>query len=141
MKRFTTTILLLMIISSSMLFASGNKEIKKIDNKDEQTMAKYHNIEAQDAKKMIDEKADFYLIDVRTQEEYDFSHIPTAKNIPLDVIGSKASSAFSSKDAKIVIYCRSGARSRMAVNELVNLGYTEIYDLGGIMSWPYDMTN
>jgi rhodanese-related sulfurtransferase len=142
MKKLTTTILLLMIISSTMLFAGGNKEIKTTtnENKDEITMAKYHNIEAQTVKTMIDNKEEFYFIDVRTSEEYDYSHIPTAKNIPLDVISNKASSEFSSKDAKIVVYCRSGARSRVAANELVNLGYTEVYDLGGIISWPFDVT-
>lgn len=143
MKKITITILLIIIVSSTMLFASGNKETQtnnNINNKEEQAMAKYHDIDAQTVKKMLDEKEEFYFIDVRTQEEYDYSHIPNSKNIPLDVISSRASAEFSSKDSKIILYCRSGARAGVAANELVAKGYTNVYNLGGIISWPYDVT-
>ncbi len=142
MKKITLSILMLLIISSTMLFASGNNETKEADmeNKEESTMAIYHEIEAPSVKQMLDDKEEFYFIDVRTPEEYEFSHIPGAVNIPLDVISSKAAESFDSKDAMIVVYCRSGARSRVASKELVSLGYTKVYDLGGIISWPYEVT-
>jgi len=73
------------------------------------------------------------LVDVRTPAEYEAGHIPTAVNIPVDVIGAKAPAV--AKDTLIVVYCRSGNRSAMARKILVDLGYTNVGDFGAVSKW------
>jgi rhodanese-related sulfurtransferase len=102
--------------------------------------AKYQTIEPAEALQLVAQKEDFYLIDVRTDDEYSMGHLKQSVNIPLDVIGKKANKAFKSKDSKIVLYCKSGARSRLACTELIYLGYSQVFDLGGIISYPYEFT-
>lgn len=141
MKKATLLIITILMSISSLTFAAGGKEIQRstTENKEEEIMPQYREIDAKSVKKMIDNNEEFYFVDVRTIEEYNFSHIPTSKNIPLDVLSDRSSSEFSSKDAKIVLYCRSGARSKIASNALINLGYTNVYDLGAIITWPYEL--
>jgi len=87
-------------------------------------------IDTNQAQNIIDSGA--VLIDVRTSEEYNREHIPNAVNIPLDQINTVAYD----KDTKIIVYCQSGMRSRQAVQTLVDMGYTNLYDLdGGLLNW------
>lgn len=141
MKKATLLIITILMSISSLTFATGGKEIQRstTENKEEVIMPQYREIDAKSVKKMIDNNEEFYFIDVRTIEEYNFSHIPTSKNIPLDVLSERSSSEFSSKDAMIVLYCRSGSRSRVASNALISQGYTNVYDLGAIITWPYEL--
>ena len=97
----------------------------------------YHKISAEDAKEMM-ETQDVVIVDVRTQEEYNEGYIENAILIPNESI-SGAPSELPDKDAVILIYCRSGNRSKQAADKLVALGYTNIYDFGGIMDWPYEI--
>ena len=97
----------------------------------------YHKISAEDAKEMMDTQ-DVIIVDVRTQEEYNEGYIENAILIPNESI-SGAPSELPDKDAVILIYCRSGNRSKQAADKLVALGYTNIYDFGGIMDWPYEI--
>ena len=97
----------------------------------------YHKISAEDAKEMMDTQ-DVVIVDVRTQEEYNEGYIENAILIPNESI-SGAPSELPDKDAVILIYCRSGNRSKQAADKLVALGYTNIYDFGGIMDWPYEI--
>lgn len=99
--------------------------------------AEYHIIEPKTVVEMIENKESFYLVDVREKDEYDWGHIESSINISLSAIIQRAESSFDNKDSKIVVYCRSGARSRQACKELIYLGYTDVYDLGGIISYPY----
>lgn len=101
--------------------------------------AKYKIIYPQEVLQMIEENKNFYLIDVRSQQEYDMGHIDKSVNIPLETVSNKANQTFKSKDSMIVLYCRSGARSRLASSELLHLGYNQVFDLGGIISYPYDL--
>ena len=98
----------------------------------------FTQIDAEQAKKALDENKEAILLDVRTQEEYDESHIPGALLLPLDRIESGAAQALPDKDAPIYVYCRSGNRSVSASSILADLGYTQVFEFGGIIDWPYD---
>ena len=80
---------------------------------------------------------DYILIDVRTKEEYAGGYIPTAINIPYDVIADNLPT--DNKDAKIIVYCRSGRRSSIADNTLTDLGYTNVVDFGGVSNWEGEL--
>lgn len=86
------------------------------------------------------EAGDVIVLDVREQEEYDSGHIPGAVLLPLGAIdGESAAEAIQKKDAAVLVYCRSGSRSKRAAKALAELGYTGVYEFGGIMTWPYDV--
>lgn len=98
----------------------------------------YHKITAEEARDKMQSEESFILLDVRTDEEYKEQHIDGAIMIPDTEISERAETELPDKDALILVYCRSGRRSALAANELVNQGYTNIYDFGGIIDWPYD---
>ncbi|MDR2721422.1 MAG: rhodanese-like domain-containing protein [Coriobacteriaceae bacterium] len=99
--------------------------------------ASYHKISADKAKDMMDSGEPYILIDVRSDEEYQAGHIEGAILIPHNEIKKRASGELTDSDATIFVYCRSGVRSSSAAHELVGQGYTNVYDMGGLMSWPY----
>ena len=99
----------------------------------------YVNITAEEAKKIMDAETDYVILDVRTQEEYDQGHIPGAVLIPDYEIETKAEEVLTDKDQQILVYCRSGRRSKNAAQILVELGYTNIKEFGGILDWPYEV--
>ena len=78
-------------------------------------------------------------VDVREPDEFAVGHIPGAKLLPLGSVLARAAEVLPEKDAAWLIYCRTGRRSADAVQKLENLGYTNLYDLGGILSWPYEI--
>lgn len=98
----------------------------------------YTSISQKEAKSMIDSE-DVIILDVREQSEYDEGHLPNAVLIPLGTIEKNAESILTDKQAKILVYCRSGNRSKQGSEILVRLGYTNIYEIGGINTWPYDI--
>ncbi len=100
--------------------------------------AVYMNINAQQAKEIMDTETGYVILDVRTQEEFDSGHVPGAILIPDYEIKEKAPQVLTDKNQKILVYCRSGRRSKLACEELVNLGYTNLYEFGGINDWPYE---
>ena len=106
--------------------------------KEDPQEAIYMNITAQEAKEMMDSREGYIILDTRTQEEYNESHIPGAILIPYDEILEKAESMLKDKDQLILVYCRSGRRSKLAAADLQKLGYTNIYEFGGIIDWPYE---
>ena len=99
----------------------------------------YMNINAEEAKKIMDTESGYIILDVRTQEEYDEAHIPGAIVIPNTEIEARAESELPDKDQMILVYCRSGRRSKLAAEILVEMGYTNIYEFGGIIDWPYEV--
>ncbi|MCL2632579.1 MAG: rhodanese-like domain-containing protein [Coriobacteriia bacterium] len=102
-------------------------------------MGVYRVISADDVKALIDGDEPYTLVDVRTESEFIAGHIPTAVSIPGDSLSAYAPSAFPDKDELIIVYCLSGGRSANAAQLLISLGYTNVYDLGGIMMWPYEI--
>lgn len=100
--------------------------------------AVYVNITAEEAKQIMDTEEGYIILDVRTQEEYDQGHITGAIVIPHEEIAEKAEEVLTDKDQLILVYCRSGRRSKIAAEALVELGYTNIKEFGGIIDWPYE---
>ena len=98
----------------------------------------YVNITAEEAKKLMDTQEGYIILDVRTQEEFDAGHIPGAVLIPNTEIVQRAELELPDKNQMLLIYCRSGNRSKQASEILVQLGYTNIKEFGGIIDWPYE---
>ena len=101
--------------------------------------AAYLNITAEEAKQIMDTEEGYIILDVRTQEEYDEGHIPGAIVISHEEIKEKAEEVLPDKDQLILVYCRSGRRSKIAAEALAALGYTNIKEFGGIIDWPYEV--
>jgi len=101
--------------------------------------AVYLNITAKQAKEIMDSQENYIILDTRTQEEYEEGHIPGAILIPYDEITQKAETILTDKNQLILVYCRSGRRSKLASQDLVKLGYTNIREFGGIIDWPYEV--
>lgn len=97
----------------------------------------YHKITAEEAKEMMDE-GNLIIVDVRTEEEYTEAHIPKAILVPNESIDSSVTEVLPDKDEVLLVYCRTGVRSKQASDKLVELGYTKVYDFGGIVDWPYE---
>ena len=100
--------------------------------------AVYMNITAEEAKQIMDSEVGYIFLDTRTQAEYDEGHIPGAIVISHDEITEKAEEVLTDKNQLILVYCRSGRRSKLAAEALVKLGYTNIKEFGGIIDWPYE---
>lgn len=99
----------------------------------------YQQVDAETAKELMDTEDDYVILDARTQAEYDEGHIPGAILIPHDTVATAAEDALPDKDQLILVYCRSGNRSKQASQALVDLGYTNVVEFGGINSWPYEV--
>ena len=135
MKRFEIALKILpflLLFSAACAFASGAKGTVM------QTKNTFYTISAQEAKKRMDSGRPVVIVDVRTKSEYDEGHIPNAVLIPNETIGAERPASLPDLNAEILVYCRSGARSRAASQKLANLGYTAIYNFGGITDWPYE---
>lgn len=112
---------------------------KNLGQETENLKPQYRAISPKDALAMKQNNHSAVYLDVRTPGEFREGRLPDAVNIPLDELQGRIESVFADKDAELLIYCRSGARSRTAANMLIKMGYTQVYDFGGIMFWPYDI--
>ena len=101
--------------------------------------ASYEQISGAEAKALMDSESGYIIIDARTQEEYDQGHIPGAILIPEYEIADRAEKELHDKNQLILVYCRSGRRSKIAAEELVKLGYTNVKEFGGIIDWEYEI--
>jgi rhodanese-related sulfurtransferase len=117
--------------------APAAEETSDVDDETPE-VAGHTKIDPAEAKRTIDDKT-ARLIDVRTQEEFDEEHIEGATLVPLDHIETIQAYDSIHFDTTIIVYCRSGVRSAEAANALVAMGYTNVYDLGGIIDWPYEV--
>ena len=99
----------------------------------------YEQITAEQAKTIMDTEKDYVIIDARTEEEFAEGHIENAILIPEYEIANRAEKELPDKEQLILVYCRSGRRSKIASEELVKLGYTNIKEFGGIIDWPYEV--
>ena len=98
----------------------------------------YYQITPEDARDIMGRESDYVILDVRTQDEYNEVHIPDAVLLPDYEIISRATEVLPDKDKLILVYCRSGRRSKNASAELAALGYSNVYEFGGIIDWPYE---
>ena len=101
--------------------------------------AMYEQITAEEAKKIIDSGEEHIILDTREQDEFDEGHIPGAILIPYTEIENKAEAMLPDKDKLILVYCRSGRRSKIAAESLSKLGYTNVKEFGGIIDWTYEI--
>ena len=124
--------LILIMLTMLVLTACGQ-------DKENVQEAVYVNITAKEAKEIMDSQKGYIILDTRTQEEYDEGHIPGAIVISHDEILEKAEDVLTDKNQLILVYCRSGRRSKLAAEDLVKLGYTNIKEFGGIIDWPYEV--
>ena len=101
--------------------------------------AEYRKISAEDAKARMDSGDEIIVLDVRTKDEFNTGHIPGAILLPNETIIDTQPDLLPDLDAEILVYCRSGNRSAQAAKKLIAMGYTNVYDFGGIIDWPYDV--
>ena len=95
----------------------------------------YRQVNAEEAATMMEEESGYLILDVRTAEEYIQKHIPGAINVPNEIIGTEDIPELPDKEQLILVYCRSGNRSKQASEKLVKLGYTNVVEFGGINGW------
>ena len=101
--------------------------------------AMYQQITPQEAKKIMDSGEEHIILDVREQDEFDEGHIAGAILIPYTEIKNKSAEMLPNKDAQILVYCRSGRRSKIAAESLSKLGYTNVKEFGGIIDLKYEV--
>ena len=101
--------------------------------------AMYEQITPQEAKRIMDSGEKHIVLDTREQDEFDEGHIPGAILIPYTEIENKAEEIIPDKDKLILVYCRSGRRSKIAAESLAKIGYTNVKEFGGIIDWPYEV--
>ena len=133
-------ILLFAALAASLTLLSGcaPSKTKEDTAKESSSKAAYHKISAEDAYEMMVSQ-EVVIVDVRTPEEYDGGHIPNAILVPNESIGDDMPEALPDKEATLLIYCRSGRRSKDAAEKLLKLGYKSIYEFGGVIDWPYEL--
>ena len=95
----------------------------------------YRSITMDEAVTMMAQETGYIILDVRRPDEYAAGHIPNAINVPNETIGTSEIAELPNKDQLIMVYCRSGRRSKEASEKLVKLGYTNIVEFGGILDW------
>ena len=125
MKRIIIAVSVVLMLISLLVGCNGNNK------------SSYEQITPAEAKALMDREEGYIILDVRTPEEFAERHIEGAILIPDYEIGEKAESILTDKDRLILVYCRSGRRSKNAANELATLGYTNIKEFGGINDWKY----
>ena len=132
-------ILLFAALAASLALLSGCALSKAKEDKADMTdKAAYQKISAEEAYEMMASQ-EVVVVDVRTREEYDGGHIENAVLVPNESIGSEMPEALPDKEATLLVYCRSGRRSKDAAQKLLKLGYQSVYDFGGIIDWPYEL--
>lgn len=135
MKKQTIQIFIITALALT-LSACGNNTA--VNPPSSSVKAEYKKITAEEAEQMMND--DVIILDVRTKEEYDESHIPNAVLIPNTDIANKADVMLADKEQTILVYCRSGNRSASAAKELISMGYKNVYDFGGINDWMGEVT-
>ena len=132
-------ILLFAALAASLALLSGCTLSKTKKYTEDMTgKAAYHKLSAEEAYEMMASQ-EVVVVDVRTREEYDGGHIENAVLVPNESIGSEMPEALPDKEATLLIYCRSGRRSKDAAQKLLALEYQNVYDFGGVIDWPYEL--
>ena len=133
MKRLTAILPATVITMLAALIFTGCGS--SADDKTAGDKKTYRQVSSEEAAAMMEEESDYIILDVRTQEEYETAHIPGAICIPNETIGTEDIPELPDKEQLILVYCRSGNRSKQASEKLVNQGYTNIVEFGGINNW------
>lgn len=147
MKKLKGTIILLTVALTLFSCGCGKENDIKNDNITKENITEnstvnslgYEQISGEEAKKIMDSETGYIIIDARTQEEFDEGHIENAILIPEYEISERAEKELTDKNQLILVYCRSGRRSKIAAQALVELGYTNVKEFGGIIDWKYEI--
>lgn len=133
MKKISLILTLLLFIVSFAACSTSS------DGNSNDNLKEYTPISYEEAKKIMDEQNDIIILDVRTKEEFESGHIKGATLFPSEEINKKnAAEILPDKNQTILVYCRSGRRSKISAQKLADMGYTSVYEFGGINSWPYE---
>ena len=131
-------LLALAIITVATVFAGCTQKTNTEQTEATQVnIGTYYQIPQDEAKRIMDEESDYIIVDAREQSEYDEGHIKGAIVIPYTEIEQKAEEMLPDKEQLILVYCRSGRRSKIAAQSLANMGYTNVKEFGGIIDWQY----
>lgn len=125
-------LILMLIISLSLFGFSACGEENSVP-------VEFQQITAEEAKGLMNSEKDYIILDARTEEEFDEGHIENAILIPEYEVAARAEKELPDKNQLILVYCRSGRRSKIAAQALVDLGYTNVKEFGGIIDWPYEV--
>ena len=129
-------LLLLAIAAAVALLTAGCRASKQSsDEKEEPVSGSYEQITQEKAAQLMKSESDYVLLDVRTVQEFSENHIPGAICIPNENIGDEDVPQLPDKNALILVYCRSGNRSKQAAEKLARAGYTNVKEFGGIIDW------
>lgn len=137
MDRIVALLGLILPLSMLLFACSAGDGSRSASKPTDEPTSGYHKITAQEAKMRIDQGT-VTIVDVRRAEEYKETHIPGAILVPLDTIQDQMPESLPNKDAILLIYCRTGNRSKQASEQFLKLGYANVYDFGGIIDWPYE---
>jgi len=125
-------VILTIIMILGLVGCGKNAAVGQAQNANE---ASYTQISMDEAVTMMEEETDYIILDVRRPDEFADKHIPNAINVPNETIGEDEIPELPNKDQIILVYCRSGNRSKQASEKLAALGYTKVYEFGGINDW------
>ena len=126
------------VLALLLVSCGGTKDKPVPTEEDAPSKAAYHKLSAEEAYEMMASQ-EVVVVDVRTREEYDGGHIENAVLVPNESIGSEMPEALPDKETTLLIYCRSGRRSKDATQKLLELGYQSVYDFGGVIDWSYKL--
>ena len=125
------------ILTAAVLAGCIQKTNKEQTEATQVNIGTYYQISQDEAKRIMDEESDYIIVDAREQSEYDEGHIKGAIVIPYTEIEQKAEELLPNKTQLILVYCRSGRRSKIAAQSLANIGYKNVKEFGGIIDWQY----
>lgn len=125
------------VLCALLMAGCGNAADENVTEKVEVNELGYTQISQKDAKNIMDTEEGIIILDVREQDEFDRGHIAGAILMPYTKAEEMAPEMLPDKDQKILIYCRTGRRSKIAAETLAGMGYTNLYEFGGIEEWPY----
>ena len=127
------------ILTAAVLSGCIQKTNKEQTEATQVNIGTYYQISQDEAKRIMDEESDYIIVDAREQSEYDEGHIKGAIVIPYTEIKQKAEELLPNKTQLILVYCRSGRRSKIAAQSLANMGYKNVKEFGGIIDWQYEI--
>lgn len=137
-KKIILTVMVI-ILTAAVLAGCIQKTNKEQTEATQVNIGTYYQISQDEAKRIMDEESDYIIVDAREQSEYDEGHIKGAIVIPYTEIEQKAEELLPNKTQLILVYCRSGRRSKIAAQSLANMGYKNVKEFGGIIDWQYEI--